>query len=988
MSELCGQIQDLKVWQYNEEQLGVVKSRFQCLTGWGRLLRKTLIADALSLTWVGESEVPGRQREGLEEGVQGEVVETPFLLAFLFALQSESMPLLPLASTLAKASRGYWNGKQTIFRVAQRSEHAGAALETQWSLVTDDMPSFGVVSVHFTGARITSFHFAEPWTLTKVHRGKNFLPEACRIPLRETGKSFPLLELSGKDSSYLSLALGEWEKVMGTLSAELRIVLEGRFAISRAELPLTQVVFKNHPSWEENSEARAALWPVLAQYLILGQFEYVPTGAPLPLAILPIGAVPKSTAPWWRLILDCRYSNRFIDPWPIRYLSMAMLSLLLSKNCFFCVADIKAAYLLTRLGGCGRPPVKVKRYKTNESQNGYVEWEGETMGCTSATCGRLCDKSAMGFAADGHIMRAASTPFGMAISHGTLAIITDAVQSYVIRRWGLGLGVFVDDLIMIMKILFHALCAGFAGGCPICVAAFPAAQNAQKAFDVLLDKLHLEQSDKRLIMAQLGVYLGVTIDSHRGLYTLTEKKVAKLVKDLEEVLGIIEMSPRACSKVRGKLANYSFCLQRVKPFIRPFNQFIGGPKNNREWDQQKMVSVGMMDAAAFLLKHMRTLVQLGAPIWVMQASTLYDKFMRKMLPAELQNKVAALTHDAAEPGVGVLHCEEPGVVLRYAGRRYPDLTSVITFEDVVDAQVRREALGGWLNFELYQQERDISGRHIIIRNDCQSGLHGLQKGSRSEVIQFASIQIAKACIIGGAIPYFLHVSGKRLIEEGIDDGSRMHAEALRGPACGEVLRRKICEFMGKIRKELTIDFFASSCNALTPRFMSWTDEPGSERTDAFSAGSWDSSLCPHCSCYHRELGFFFVPGNLEDAVVRRARSDGAQGVFLVPNSAKSGYWQCLTREAGARVMHIARGGAFLHCGSKKIPDHSLFYVDFGEGANHDPPLCAEALLRRAGTPRLRPGEAEELEKLQQQLALLACGDSQAHDGGQADEAAC
>ncbi len=198
---------------------------------------------------------------------------------------------------------------------------------------------------------------------------------------------------------------------MGTLAVELRIVLEGHFAISRTELPLVQVVYKNHPSWTENPAARAALWPVLAQYLILGQFEYVQEGDPLPIAILPIGAVPKATFPFWRLILDCRYSNQFIDPWPVRYLSMQTLSLLLSKTCFFCVADIKAAYLLTRLGGCGRPLVKVKRYKHNECQNGYVEWEGEQIGCSPSSCSRLCDKSALGFVDDGHVMRTACTPF-------------------------------------------------------------------------------------------------------------------------------------------------------------------------------------------------------------------------------------------------------------------------------------------------------------------------------------------------------------------------------------------------------------------------------------------------------------------------------------------------------------------------------------------------------------------------------------------------
>ncbi len=93
------------------------------------------------------------------------------------------------------------------------------------------------------------------------------------------------------------------------------------------------------------------------------------------------------------------------------------------------MVDIKAAYLMTQLGGCGMKPRKVKRLKTNESQTGYVEREGSVSGCTASDCGRLCDKSALGFAADGHVMRAGCTPFGMTVSHGTLAIITDAVRS-------------------------------------------------------------------------------------------------------------------------------------------------------------------------------------------------------------------------------------------------------------------------------------------------------------------------------------------------------------------------------------------------------------------------------------------------------------------------------------------------------------------------------------------------------------------------------
>jgi hypothetical protein len=62
---------------------------------------------------------------------------------------------------------------------------------------------------------------------------------------------------------------------------------------------------------------------------------------------------------------------------------------------------------------------------------------------------------------------------------------------------------------------------------------------------------------------------------------------------------IVCMAPRNCSKVQGKLSNYSFCMQRVKQFqiIHLLNDLIGRPKG-REWDVMKPVSDGMQDAGA------------------------------------------------------------------------------------------------------------------------------------------------------------------------------------------------------------------------------------------------------------------------------------------------------------------------------------------------------------------------------------------------------
>ena len=106
-------------------------------------------------------------------------------------------------------------------------------------------------------------------------------------------------------------------------------------------LLLVQVVHRNHPLREDNPAPQKALWPVLVQYLLLGQFEYVLDGDPLPIAILSIDAIPRSTFPWWR---STRIGSSTFGQ---EYLSLAALALILSKNGFFCVEDIKAAHLLT-----------------------------------------------------------------------------------------------------------------------------------------------------------------------------------------------------------------------------------------------------------------------------------------------------------------------------------------------------------------------------------------------------------------------------------------------------------------------------------------------------------------------------------------------------------------------------------------------------------------------------------------------------------------
>ena len=117
-------------------------------------------------------------------------------------------------------------------------------------------------------------------------------------------------------------------------------------------------------------------------------------------------------------------------------------------------------------------------------------------------------------------------------------------------------------------------------------------------------------------------------------------------------------------------------------------------------------------------------------------------------------------------------------------------------------------------------------------------------------------------------------------------------------------------------------------------------------------------------------GFFFPPNGLEERVVRRAKSDGARGIFLVPTNRKAAYFMCLTQNAHAsRVIGQAKG-LFIHT-ARAMPQHTLFAVDFGERADRTAPACGQEGRRRTTGREARVFEAQEHGVLADKLAALA-----------------
>ena len=78
----------------------------------------------------------------------------------------------------------------------------------------------------------------------------------------------------------------------------------------RVSAPSQQTYLRKHPSWESDDAAKAALGPVIAKWLASDVLEYVSWNDRMPILLQPCGAVPKGTAPFYRLITDARRRPR------------------------------------------------------------------------------------------------------------------------------------------------------------------------------------------------------------------------------------------------------------------------------------------------------------------------------------------------------------------------------------------------------------------------------------------------------------------------------------------------------------------------------------------------------------------------------------------------------------------------------------------------------------------------------------------------------
>ena len=160
--------------------------------------------------------------------------------------------------------------------------------------------------------------------------------------------------------------------------------------------------------------------------------------------------------------------------------------------------------------------------------------------------------------------------FGHTVSNGPSFFLTSTICPYCSRKHGVKQGAGARGLRRIGPEL------------PDMPRSFGACARKDGVFgqdDERLRSRIFGQGDMRILQRHL--YIGIIFDTLKGRIFIGKEKFDKTMALLLELADDVETP----GKVRAPVP----LRRRVRPFLVPFNQFIGGPESALEWDTVKPI---------------------------------------------------------------------------------------------------------------------------------------------------------------------------------------------------------------------------------------------------------------------------------------------------------------------------------------------------------------------------------------------------------------
>ena len=705
-----------------------------------------------------------------------------------------------------------------------------------------------------------------------------------------------------------------WHTQLGSIDAATSAIVKGLLVMPKVAVPSQRRVFRNHPSWEDDPAAREALGPIIAKWLAQGILEYVEWDDRQPVLLQPCGAVPKGSAPFYRLITDARYGNRMYSDWGVSYTSAAELSHVLNRCEFTWCTDLEDAYHLAVFSGCGGALRPVKRPVVSGS--GEVSWiDGFVNGCDPSTCLGGCDKDMSGLCIEGHVFRFAACQFGQKTAGSPLNSLVMSVARYFARLpQPVHVAAWVDDLHFSMSTPPHPPCDGYRSGCPVCVTYYGHALRAQALWRAKAAALGLPLSPtKGHEVDQGGPFCGVHVDPLHGRYTMLAEKVASCHATFASLLGATVSSPRLLAQARGKAGHYGCAVPFLALGCASLSQAMhqteysatGCTPSFREerqltfdWDARVPVSARCTAALTFMQRVLCEQGAAGQPLWPTPASTMLGAFYAGRA---LAAQVLVISLSADDAGWRMAARLRPGTPVLRLGRPWPETLEGCWADWMAPLPppgdpglgIVRHALAAVAALRAAHQGGLVQGRSILFRGPCPEALRGLQLGDfRRPAVQDVAMLLGAACLdLGLSPPLFVP---RVLPGVGAAPGPDRAQPDIDWDASAPALRSFLHDLADKEGARLTLDVFASATSSLTARYFSTDADPRAEGCDAFAQPDWGSSMCPLCHCRHQEFVVLTPPHSAVARALRKAQCDEVTGIVVVPHQITAPWWPLVT----------------------------------------------------------------------------------------------
>ena len=600
--------------------------------------------------------------------------------------------------------------------------------------------------------------------------------------------------------------------------------------------------------------------------------------------------------------------------------------------------------------------------------------DGFIVGCGPDTCLGGCDKDMSGLSISGHIFRFAACQFGQKTAGSPLNSLVLSVARYFARlSTPVHVATWVDDLHFSMRTPDHPPCDGFLAGCTVCSEAYDRAIAAEALWHQKAKALNLPLSDgKGHSVAQGGPFTGIFINTLTGRYTMLAEKLASLRETFATLATADTSTPRLLARGRGKAAHYGCAIPLLAAMCPALTQAIHQaehafdlppPDSDRDtepdfdWDAVLILSERTRAVLRLMLRTIDELGTAGQPIWPASPAATLGAFRSGTGPPGCATALVHLSPTQWGMSVRLSPVSAP-VPLHghWAAARAlcfgPWMSAPAFSEPGVPIEPSHGfALAAVLGISAAASLMDLTACPLVLRIPSSVAARALTRGSSRDpalqeivlLLQAARLHLRAHHILFLPIPP--PSTGASLT------GAQQRA-ASRDSAAPRLisLYRSIASSAGQL---ITVDLFASTCNAACARFLSLDPEPAAEATDAFLQPSWASSHCPWCQLPRPDFVLLFPPHQLAEAAIRRAEQDQAQGVAILPYAPTATWWLTAisasrtTRSKFQPFYRIRSSGPTLLQGTAAPGSRlAVFHFDFWRGQDPRPRPCAHGHLAR------------------------------------------